>query len=206
MQRSRRRGADIRRAVGAGLVLQSLGIATAAAQIVTDGTVGPAGALAGPNFVIGEALGTRAGANLFHSFSDFNVLQGQSATFTSNFAGATDNVISRVTGGNASTIDGLLRSDIAGADFWLINPNGLVFGANAVLDVPAGFYASTADVLELADGGSFRATNPGASSLTIAPPSAFGFLDATIGTIAANGAQLSVGGARRLRLSAAGRR
>ncbi|HXV75581.1 MAG TPA: filamentous hemagglutinin N-terminal domain-containing protein, partial [Candidatus Polarisedimenticolaceae bacterium] len=140
------------------------------------------------------------GANLFHSFSDFNVLQGQSATFTSNFAGATDNVISRVTGGNASTINGLLRSEVAGADFWLINPNGLVFGAEAVLDVPAGFHASTADVLELADGGSFRATDPGASSLTIAPPSAFGFLDATVGTIAVNGSQLSVGAGESLAL------
>lgn len=182
------------------LVLQCLGTPDAGAQIVTDGSMGPATNLVGPDFTIGEGLGSRLGANLFHSFADFNVQQGQSATFTTNFAGATDNVISRVTGGNPSLIDGLLRSEIAGADFWFINPSGLVFGQNAVLDVPAGFYASTADVLELDDGGTFRATNPGASSLTVAPPSAFGFLDATVGSINVNGAQLSVGAGATLAL------
>ena len=182
------------------MILGSCGAVPAIAQIVTDGTMGPGSTLTGPDFIIGEALGTRFGANLFHSFSDFNVLQGESATFTSNFAGATDNVISRVTGGNPSQINGLLRSTIAGADFWFINPNGLVFGQNAVLDVPAGFHASTADVIELEGGGSFRATNPNASSLTIAPPSAFGFLDATVGSISVNGADLSVANGQSLSL------
>ena len=177
-----------------------LGMTDATAQIVTDGSLGPGMALAGPDFVIGEALGTRLGSNLFHSFADFNVQLGQSATFTSNFVGPTSNVISRITGGNVSVIDGLLRSEIAGADFWLINPNGLVFGENAVLDVPAGFHASTADLLELADGGEFRATNLNASSLTIAPPSAFGFLDATVGSIEVDGAQLTVGTGQSLSL------
>lgn len=187
----------ITRTAGALLPL-CLGFANAGAQIVTDGSMGAAVTLTGPDFQIGEALGTRLGSNLFHSFADFNVQLNQSATFTSNFAGTTSNVISRVTGGNVSVINGLLASDIAGADVWLINPNGLVFGENAVLDVPAGFHASTADLLTLADGGSFRATNPNASSLTIAPPSAFGFLDASIGSISVDGATLAVGAGHRM--------
>ncbi|MDP9199497.1 MAG: filamentous hemagglutinin N-terminal domain-containing protein, partial [Pseudomonadota bacterium] len=191
---------SLKRVAAATLILHCHGITNSSAQIVTDGSLGPGGALVGPDFVIGEALGTRLGSNLFHSFADFNVQTGQSATFTSNFLGPTSNVISRVTGGNASVIDGLLRSDIVGADFWLINPNGLVFGENAVLDVPAGFHASTADLLELADGGEFRATDPNASSLTIAPPSAFGFLDATVGSIEVGGAQLTVGAGQSLSL------
>src|SRR5688572_2543946 len=150
---------SIKRVAAATLILHCHGVTNASAQIVTDGSLGPGVALAGPDFVIGEALGTRLGSNLFHSFTDFNVQLNQSATFTSNFAGLTTNVISRVTGGNVSVINGLLASDIAGADVWLINPNGLVFGANAQLDVPAGFHASTADYLELAGGGTFRATN-----------------------------------------------
>lgn len=191
---------SIKRVAAATLLLHCQGITNSSAQIVTDGSLGPGVALAGPDFVIGEALGTRLGSNLFHSFADFNVQQGQSATFTSNFAGLTTNVISRVTGGNISVIDGLLSSEIAGADFWLINPNGLMFGENAVLDVPAGFHASTADLLELADGGTFRATNPDASSLTIAAPAAFGFLDATVGSIEVNGAQVTVGAGQALSL------
>ena len=83
--------------------LAVLGLAApSSAQIVTDGTLGPAGALTGPAFVIDEALGTRAGTNLFHSFSELNVRAGESATFTAN--GATTNVIGRVTGTGVSTI------------------------------------------------------------------------------------------------------
>ena len=73
-----------------------------AAQIVVDGTLGPAGALTGPSYTIAETLGTQIGGNLFHSFSDFNVRAGETATFTSAFAGTTTNVVSRVTGASAS--------------------------------------------------------------------------------------------------------
>ena len=104
------------------------------ADVVFDGTLGPAGALSGA-FEISNGYGTQVGPNLFHSFTTFNVNAGESATFTSNFAGTTTNVIGRVTGGALSTIDGALSSTIPGATLWIINPQGLVFGANAVLDV-----------------------------------------------------------------------
>jgi hypothetical protein len=42
--------------------------AGAAAEVVTDGTVGPGRRLAGPDCAIGADLGSRAGGNLFHSF------------------------------------------------------------------------------------------------------------------------------------------
>jgi filamentous hemagglutinin family protein len=170
------------------------------AQIATDGTVGAAATLTGPNFVIPDTLGARLGANLFHSFGEFSVRTGESATFTTSTAAATRNVISRVTGTTPTTIDGLLRSTIPGADLWLLNPNGVVLGAGASLDVPAGFHVSTANVLELADGGSFRAMNPAASSLTVADPSAFGFLGPAVGTITATGANLAVQPGARLSL------
>jgi large exoprotein involved in heme utilization and adhesion len=69
-----------------------------AAQIVVDGTLGGAGPLTGPAFEIPDTLGTQVGGNLFHSFSDFNVRAGESATFTSAFMGPTANVIARVSG------------------------------------------------------------------------------------------------------------
>ena len=130
--------------------------AEANAQIVLDGSVGPAGTLSGPDFAIGAELGTTLGPNLFHSFSDFNILTGESATFSG--PDAIDNVVSRVTGGSVSTIDGLLRSTIAGADFYLVNPSGILFGANAALDVDGSFHASTADHMRLSDGALFSAS------------------------------------------------
>ncbi|MBI4002347.1 MAG: filamentous hemagglutinin N-terminal domain-containing protein, partial [Nitrospira defluvii] len=85
-------------------------------QIVRDGSLGQtAGPLAGPNFTIGaqNAAGQIRGNNLFHSFSDFNVNTGQTATFTgpSNIV----NIINRVTGSNLSNINGSLTSSITGA-------------------------------------------------------------------------------------------
>ncbi len=140
----------------------------------TDGTMGAAQVLAGPNFDIGAALGTQAGANLFHSFSQFNINTGESATFSG--PASIDNVISRVTGGTLSNIDGLLASTIPGADVFLINPSGILFGPNASLDVQGSFHASTADFIAFPDGGRFDASNPANTVLTTAPPSAFGFL------------------------------
>jgi len=76
------------------------------ADIATDGTVGLAKQLMGPNFTIPQQLGTTKGNNLFHSFEKFSIQQGQSAHFTGN--SAIQNVISRVTGKDISTINGTL--------------------------------------------------------------------------------------------------
>ncbi len=119
----------------------------ARAQVSLDGTVGPSGPLSGPDYVIGSELGRQLGPNLFHSFGDFNVNTGESATFTG--PGSVSNVISRVTGGATSNINGLLRSTIPSADLYLINPSGLVFGPNASLDVQGSFHSGTADFLRL---------------------------------------------------------
>jgi filamentous hemagglutinin family protein len=164
--------------------------APASAQIATDGTVGPAQALPGSDVAIPDSLGTRLGGNLFHSFEQFNVQAGGSATFI----GAPDiaHVISRVTGGSVSAIDGALISEIGTDGFWFINPAGVMFGPEAEINVPAAFHVSTADELRLADGSTFSATDPDASSLTVAPPEAFGFLGPSPAPIAVNGATLAV--------------
>ena len=162
---------------------------TAHADIITDGTVGAPGALAGPNFAIGENLGTTVGNNLFHSFSTFDINFGETATFTGS--ATLQNVISRVTGTTASSIDGILESQIANADFYFINPNGIIFGSNAVIDVPAAFHFSTAENLVFADANIFSATNPPASTLTAANIANFGFLGTN--DIELNGIDLIVG-------------
>jgi filamentous hemagglutinin family protein len=170
------------------------------AGVTTDGTVGPALHLAGPNFHIGQNLGTLRGDNLFHSFSHFNLNQSQSATFTGD--SAIKNVISRVTGGELSSIDGTLKSDIGHAAFYFINPAGIVFGQHAHVDVPGAFYASTAGELQFADGERFSAVHPHGNSLSMAAPSAFGFVGKQTGTMAINGANLVFKSGTTVQLSA----
>jgi filamentous hemagglutinin family protein len=141
---------------------------------------------------ITDSLGKRAGQNLFHSFSSFNVSSGECATFTSASNGIR-NVVSRVTGGHSSTIDGTLRSTIQGASLYFLNPCGVVFGPNASLDVKGSFHVSTADYLRFEDGISFHST-PSASDqvLSTASPVAFGFLSASPGPVYASQSFLEV--------------
>ena len=121
-------------------------LATSAAfgAATTDGSMGVVQNLSG-NFLVPQTLGQLRGNNLFHSFSRFSILNGESATFTTSAAGL-KHVIARVTGGEVSTIDGRLRlvSANAAPDFWLLNPSGVMVGANASFDVPAGLHLSTA--------------------------------------------------------------
>src|SRR3954468_1659466 len=77
------------------------------AQITLDGSLGPAQALGGPNYTIDSNVGAIRGSNLFHSFGAFNVRTGESATFANSTPAPINNVFARVTGGQASTVDGL---------------------------------------------------------------------------------------------------
>src|SRR5882724_2860039 len=77
------------------------------AQITLDGSLGPRGALTGPNYTIRDSVGQIRGPNLFHSFGQFNLFRGESATFTGPNTIA--NIIGRVTGGSPSSIDGTIR-------------------------------------------------------------------------------------------------
>lgn len=156
------------------------------AQVVHDGTVGPAGMVSGPNFTIPAAAGATRGNNLFHSFSQFNLSQGDTATFTG--PATIKNIITRVTGGRTSTIDGTIdTTGIPGANFFFINPFGVTFGQHAKVNVSGSFVATTADYVKLADGGRFDARNPANDVLTSAPVSAFGFLGPTVAPITLTG-------------------
>ena len=155
------------------------------AEVTLDGTLGRSSALPGPDYLIGADLGRQVGGNLFHSFRDFNLNSHESATFSG--PNNVTNILSRVTGGNSSNIDGLIRSTIPNADMYFLNPHGIVFGPNARLDVQGSFHASTADYLHLKDGGRFEARQPSQSILTVAPVEAFGFLNSPVAPISVQG-------------------
>src|SRR3954469_18492520 len=156
-----------------------------AAEVATDGTVGRKARLGGRNVTVGADLGQVRGKNLFHSFQRFDVPSKGSVTFTG--PKGLDNVISRVTGGEASRIDGKLASKVPGADVYLVNPSGIVFGPGASLDVPGSFHASTADELRFKDGARFSAKDPAKGTLTVAAPESFGFLGDRPGAITVAG-------------------
>jgi filamentous hemagglutinin family protein len=156
------------------------------AEVTLDGSLGPRGALPGPDYAITADLGRPIGSNLFHSFGRFNIHSSESATFSG--PDSITNILGRVTGGQASTIDGLLRSTIPNANLFLLNPSGVLFGPHAQLDVLGSFHVSTADFIRLADGVRFT-TVPSAEDalLTTAPPTAFGFLGENPGPITVTG-------------------
>ncbi|MGH8615165.1 MAG: filamentous hemagglutinin N-terminal domain-containing protein [Gammaproteobacteria bacterium] len=156
----------------AGLV-SCAGASVASAEAMLDGTLGSGGSFTG-DFTIPHTAGKTDGPNLFHSFSVFNIDAGERATFTG--PGSIDNVLSRVTGVDPSTFNGPLISEIPSADFYFINPHGVIFGDNASLRVDGSFHVSTAHSLKLGDGGIYFADTAKASTLTSAPPRAFGFL------------------------------
>ena len=155
------------------------------AEVVIDGTLGPRVELSGPDYQIKAELGQQHGPNLFHSFQYFNLQSLETATFSG--PNSVHNIISRVTGNNPSHIDGTIRSAIGGADVYLLNPSGILFGPNAKLDVQGSFHASTANYLRLRDGGRFDANQPNSSLLTVAPVEAFGFLGNTVAPISVEG-------------------
>jgi filamentous hemagglutinin family protein len=157
-------------------------------NITIDRSFGSPTTLIGPNYSITANLGKQFGGNLFHSFGQFGLSPGESAAFSG--PATVNNVIGRVTGGNPSAIDGRIQSSITGANLYLINPNGIVFGPHATVNVSGSFHASTADYVKMSDGAKFQATNPNASTLSAAPPAAFGFLISKPAAISVNGSSL----------------
>jgi filamentous hemagglutinin family protein len=112
--------------------------------------------------------GTQIDQNLLHSFLNFSVENGWTAAFRPLAPNIT-NIIGRITGSNVSNIDGLLQVDRVGhpVNLFLINPNGIVFGPGAKLDLSGSFVATTADSVKFSEGYVFSAKNTALPSTTL---------------------------------------
>ncbi len=172
-----------------GLLLSSIVIAAPGGGLIADQTAGTR--ITAQNQTYAITGGVLQGGNLLHSFREFNLESGEVADFQA--LPQTQQIISRVTGSNNSWLNGTVRvSGGSQADLYLLNPNGVLFGQDASLDVPGGLYASTADYVLLADGQRLYADPEQGLNLTVAAPEAFGFLDDRVGEIRVEGSRLSV--------------
>ncbi len=161
-----------------------------AAQIETDGTLSVNSDVIknGINFKING--GTVRGNNLFHSFKQFNILTGGEAFF--NNASNIKNIFTRVTGNSISNIDGIIKAN-GSANLFLINPNGIVFGNNARLNIGGSFIGTSASSINFADDTSFNAATPQEKPLlTISVPAGLQFGQNSQPIIVNSQAQLEV--------------
>ncbi|KGF73387.1 hypothetical protein DO97_20060 [Neosynechococcus sphagnicola sy1] len=156
-------------------------IQAASAQITPDSTLGAEQSVVVPNVSFNNQMGDRIdggairGGNLFHSFLDFNIASGRAAYFT-NPSGVS-NIFSRVTGTSISNIQGTLGV-LGTANLFLINPNGILFGPRASLDLRGSFVGSTASQIQFADGTRYSARDPQVSPLlTVSLPIGLQFGD-----------------------------
>ncbi|HAG81172.1 MAG TPA: hypothetical protein DCL61_08340 [Cyanobacteria bacterium UBA12227] len=173
------------------------GIKPAAAEPITsDGSTGTIVTPDGKRIDITGGQRSRNGANLFHSFKEFNVDSGQIANFLSD--PSIRNILSRVTGGDASFINGLIQVSGGNSNLFLMNPAGIVFGANAQLNVPASFTATTATGIRLGDDW-FNASRSNNYAALVGTPNAFTFNTLQPGAIV-NAGQLSVDSGENLTL------
>ena len=145
---------------------------TAQAQVTSDGTVNTQ---VNQNGSVAEITGGETrGGNLFHSFQDFSVPSNNETFF--NNAESIANIFSRVTGGNVSNIDGLIRAN-GSASLFLINPAGIVFGEGARLELGGSFFGSTASSILFEDGEFSAVDNIEQPILTVNAPIGLGFRD-----------------------------
>ncbi|MEM9216413.1 MAG: filamentous hemagglutinin N-terminal domain-containing protein [Cyanobacteria bacterium P01_F01_bin.150] len=135
---------------------------TAYAQVIPDGSLSTSvNSTDNIHFTIEN--GDNAGTNLFHSFDEFSIAAGGSVHFEN--AADIGIIFSRVTGSNHSSIDGTISAN-GSADLFLLNPNGIVFGSNAKLNIGGSFIGSTAEALIFEDGTIFGA-DPGETTLIL---------------------------------------
>ncbi|MBE9005794.1 CHAT domain-containing protein [Fortiea sp. LEGE XX443] len=182
------------------LLLCLIPIAAKAQQTITpaDGT-GTVVDPQGNNINISGGSLSSNQANLFHSFSKFGLDANQTANFLSQ--PSIQNILGRVTGGEASLINGLIRVSGGNSNLYLINPAGIIFGQNASLNVPGSFTATTANRLGFGNDNWLNAVGSNDYSQLIGAPNSFAF-DGSVASAIFNQGNLAVPSGSNLSLFA----
>jgi filamentous hemagglutinin family protein len=154
-------------------------------QINPDQTLPTSTQITQQNNIINIQQGTEKGNNLFHSFDRFSVPEGMTAYFHNN--ANIQNIFSRVTGGEISQINGTIKAN-GNANLLLMNPQGILFGKNASLQIGGSFLATTANSIKFADNFEFIASNQqNKPLLTVSVPVGLQFNQPNSGEITVNG-------------------
>ena len=124
--------------------------------------------------------GESAGNNIFHSFEKFGLNHKEIANFLSELG--TENIFNRVTGGDISVINGLLKISGGNPNLFLVNPSGIIFGKNSSINVPASFTATTANGIKIGDYW-FDALGSNNYENLVGEANGFVFLESNIGGI-----------------------
>ncbi|MBN3940189.1 MAG: filamentous hemagglutinin N-terminal domain-containing protein [Nostoc sp.] len=167
-------------------------------NIVPDNTLGAESSQVIGNFQ-GQPIEVITGGairqiNLFHSIGEFNISEGREAYFLSPSADI-QNIMARVTGNNPSEILGRLGTfDNSNPNVFFINPNGIVLGKDASLDVQGSFVGTTANGIQFGNQGVFSATNPQVAPLLTVNPSALLFNQINLNAAIASQSRLGNGG------------
>jgi filamentous hemagglutinin family protein len=137
------------------------------------------------------------GANLFHSLEKLGLNRDQIANFLAN--PQVRNILTRVVGGDASIINGLIQVSGGNANLYLMNPAGVIFGPNAMINVPGDFVVTTATGIGFGNNQWFNAVGSNDYQALIGNPSQFAFDLANPGAIL-NAGNLSVGEGKSISL------
>ncbi|NEZ64661.1 filamentous hemagglutinin N-terminal domain-containing protein [Leptolyngbyaceae cyanobacterium CCMR0082] len=140
-------------------VVASLALPGLAQQVIPDNTLGAESSVVTPldgqtDRIDGGAL---RDATLFHSFGQFGIPENYGVYFAN--PDAVNTIFSRVTGADPSLLFGTLGV-LGDADLVFLNPNGILFGPNAELDLRGGFTATTASGVAFPGGEVFSAVVP----------------------------------------------
>ncbi|MBW4695558.1 MAG: filamentous hemagglutinin N-terminal domain-containing protein [Lyngbya sp. HA4199-MV5] len=193
----RRVAKDLSVCLAAVAVGSAIGVEPLRAQVVANpGDTNTIVTPVGNRFDVGGGKLSGDNANLFHSLSQFGLTQAQIANFLSN--PSTRNILVRVTGGEASRLDGLIQVTGSNANLFLMNPAGILFGSNATLNVPGSFTATTANGIGFGSSW-FNASGTNNYEALVGNPSSYAFTVTQPGAIV-NAGSLTVGVGQRLTL------